>query len=596
MSMDFSEYLDVLEGQDFDETPVDLETFCYDAKYLGLLPLSDLQIVMLKAMTQVYKKETLIELYGEEKGLERSKQTYREVILQLGKGSGKDYTSTIACAYIVYQLLCLKDPAGYYGKPAGDAIDILNIAINATQAKNVFFKGFRERIRRSPWFQGKYDATQESMKFDKGITVHSGHSEREAWEGYNTLVVILDEISGFAVENNTGHTQSKTAEDIYKMYNGSLSSRFPDYGKLLLLSFPRYKNDFIQKRYDEVVAQKEVVIRSADLVVNPDLPEDFPGNTINVEWEEDHIISYREARVFALKRPTWEVNPTRSLHEYTQDFYKDMQDALSRFACMPPDSIDAFFKSRTKIETAFNQTSWAISEDGVIADWFKPIDEKQYYIHVDLAQKIDRCALSLAHVEEWVLVSIGTNYKEYQPKIVVDAIRWWTPSSTEAVNFSEVREFILDLFRLGFNIKMVTFDRWNSKGMMDELAAYGIKTELLSVGKKHYQDLSLILTEERLTGPANEILIEELLQLRVIRDRVDHPRKGSKDLSDAVTGAVYNAIARTPKEINKTIEVHTYDMLRDERKPSKVKPGGSINPPKRPPQDLEDFLADIEVI
>ena len=150
MSMDFSQYIDVLEGQDFDETPVDLETFCYDQKYLGLLPLSDLQLVMLKAMTQIYKKETLIELYGEEKGLERSKQTYREVILQLGKGSGKDYTSTIACAYIVYQLLCLKDPAGYYGKPAGDAIDILNIAINATQAKNVFFKGFRERIRRSP--------------------------------------------------------------------------------------------------------------------------------------------------------------------------------------------------------------------------------------------------------------------------------------------------------------------------------------------------------------------------------------------------------------------------------------------------------------
>jgi hypothetical protein len=132
--------------------------------------------------------------------------------------------------------------------------------------------------------------------------------------------------------------------------------------------------------------------------------------------------------------------------------------------------------------------------------------------------------------------------------------------------------------------------------MMDELSAYGIKTELLSVGKKHYQDLSLILTEERLTGPANEILIEELLQLRVIRDRVDHPRKGSKDLSDAVTGAVYNAIARTPKEINKTIEVHTYDMLKDERKPSKSRPGGSINPPRKPPQDLEDFLADIDVI
>ena len=599
MSLDFSEYIEFLEGSEFDEDPVDLETFCYSPQYLGLLPLSELQMVMLRAMTQIYKKETLVKLYGEEKGLERSKQTYREVILQLGKGSGKDYTSTIACAYIVYQLLCLRDPAGYYGKPAGDAIDILNIAINATQAKNVFFKGFKERIKRSPWFQGKYDSTQESVRFDKGVTVHSGHSEREAWEGYNTLVVILDEISGFAIENTTGHSQAKTADEIYKMYSGSLSSRFPDYGKLLLLSFPRFKNDFIQKRYNEVIAQKETIIRKKDLVVNPELPENFDGNTITVEWEEDHIVSYREARVFALRRPTWEVNPTRHIEEYTQDFYKDMLDALSRFACMPPDSIDAFFKSRTKIETAFNQPNWAISEDGVVSDWFKPVDDKQYYIHVDLAQKIDRCVVSMAHVEDWVMVSIGSNYKEYQPRVVVDAIRWWTPSSTETVNFAEVREFILDLHRLGFNIKLVTFDRWNSRGIMDELAAYNIKTELLSVAKKHYQDMSLIITEERLTGPDNQILIEELLQLRVIRDRIDHPRKGSKDLADAVCGAIYNSIAHTPKVINNVIEVHTYDMLKDERKPQPQndRPGQQIKPPKKEiPEDLEDFLAQIEII
>ncbi len=33
-------------------------------------------------------------------------------------------------------LVCLKDPARYFGKPAGDAIDIINVAINAQQAKN----------------------------------------------------------------------------------------------------------------------------------------------------------------------------------------------------------------------------------------------------------------------------------------------------------------------------------------------------------------------------------------------------------------------------------------------------------------------------
>ncbi len=39
-------------------------------------------------------------------------------------------------------------------------------------------------------------------------------------------VVILDEISGFATENTTGHDQAKTADAIYDMYRGSVVSRF----------------------------------------------------------------------------------------------------------------------------------------------------------------------------------------------------------------------------------------------------------------------------------------------------------------------------------------------------------------------------------
>ena len=107
------------------------------------------------------------------------------------------------------------------------------------------------RIEVSPWFAGKYTDKASEIKFDKSITVHSGHSEREAWEGYNVLVVILDEISGFATENTSGHDQAKTADAIYDMYRASVDSRFPDFGKVILLSFPRYKNDYIQFNQNE---------------------------------------------------------------------------------------------------------------------------------------------------------------------------------------------------------------------------------------------------------------------------------------------------------------------------------------------------------
>lgn len=593
MSLDV--FLDVLAGDEFDEKPVTAREFVTGEHYLGGPPLSEYQYKIIEASTQIYKLSTLINLYGQEAGEARFRQTYNEVIMQLGKGSGKDYTSTIACAYIVYLLLCLKDPARYFGKPPGDAIDIINIAINSQQARNVFFKGFKQRLEGSPWFAGKYNAKMDSVEFKKSITVHSGHSERESWEGYNTLLVILDEISGFAEESTSGIESAKTADKIYKMYKASVSSRFAKYGKLLLLSFPRYKDDFIQTRYNAVIAQKEVEIREHTFKMDTNLPDGIAENEFTIEWEEDHIISYSIPRVFAMKRPSWEVNPTTDINDLIGDFMGDPVDALGRFACMPPEAIDAFFKSKEKIYAAFKEMNIGVSENGVFADWFKPEPNLTYYMHVDLAQKHDRCAVALAHVDHWRNQRImGTN-NITAPYVVVDAIRYWTPTSDKSVDFTEVKNYILDLKRLGFDIRLVTFDRWNSHDMMEQLRTYGLKSETLSVAKKHYDDFALSIYEDRCSGPHNEILIKELLRLRINKDKIDHPRTGTKDLSDAVCGAIYNAISLTPKTLDRTIEVKT---VKDRMIPDNLdeKDRNVIRAPGRMPEELSDALSRIRII
>lgn len=595
-NLDFSDILEILSENVFEETPVDLEEFVTSPDYLALGPLSEHQYTMVRSMTQIYKRDTLVFLYGEDEGQKRWKQTCNEVIFQLGKGSGKDFTSTVAVAYIVYLLLCLKDPAAYYGKPPGDSIDILNIAINATQANRVFFKGFKTRIEKSPWFAGKYNPKADSVEFGKSITVHSGHSQRESWEGYNVLVVILDEISGFDLDSTSGNEQAKTAGAIYKMYRGSVDSRFPDFGKLVLLSFPRFKNDFIQQRYNAVVAEKNTVIRSHTFKIDLDLPDGTDGNEFIIDWEEDHILSYSIPKVFALKRPTWEINPTRKIEDFTIQFYSDPEDALSRFACMPPDSVNAFFKSREKVELAFNNPNHAISPDGRFEPWFQPEEGKEYFVHVDLAQKHDHCAVALAHVESWVSMKIADKMTEAAPKVIVDAVKWWTPTSTKSVDFTEVKDYIISLKQRGFNVKMVTFDRWNSFDMMQQLKNYGLNTEILSVAKKHYEDLAMVLTEERIHGPSIQLLIDELLQLRIVRDKVDHPRKGSKDLSDAVCGAVYNAVARTRKG-SRTVEVHSYKtMIRDEDlSRGETQTRANVIKPSIP-KDLAEYLDGVHII
>jgi hypothetical protein len=106
----------------------------------------------------------------------------------------------------------------------------------------------------------------------------------------------------------------------------------------------------------------------------------------------------------------------------------------------------------------------------------------------------------------------------------------------------------------------------------------------------------MVVSEDRLHGPNIKLLIDELLQLKIMRDKVDHPRKGSKDLADAVCGSIFNAISRTKFENNQEIDVHTYDSLM--RKPSRDDEEIRLNVIRAPkmPTRLADVLEGMEIL
>jgi hypothetical protein len=590
----FNDFLEVLKENQFDEIPVDAKTFVESADYLGQPELSSIQYEIVEAMSQIYRKEELQEIFGSVVGAQYfDKYTKNEIILQLGKGSGKDFVSTVACAYIVYKLLCLKDPARYYGKPSGDAIDIINVAINAQQAKNVFFKGFKTKIEKSPWFAGKYNAKADSIEFDKSITVYSGHSERESHEGLNLLLAVLDEISGFASEVGTGNEQGKTAENIYKAFRGSVDSRFPDLGKVVLLSFPRYQGDFISKRYEDVIAEKETIEKKHIFIMNENLPHDDSNNQFEIAWEEDTILSYKVPKVLALKKTTWDVNPTRKIDDFKLAFYTDLGDAMMRFACTPTFASDAFFKQKDKLEKCMTLRN-PVDNFRRFDESFKPDPEKIYYIHADLAQKHDKCAVAIAHVDKWVNIQVIKDYQQVAPMVIVDAVAWWEPKAEGPVNLSEVKQWIINLRRQGFNIGVVSFDRWQSFDIQQELKAVGIKTDTVSVAKKHYEDLAMMIYEERVAMPRIPLLLEEMSELKIMKNtRVDHPRKKSKDLADAVCGAVFGAISHTPKDSNHEIEIHTWST--STRLAEKQKAMVELDN-REMPNDVRDFLDRLNII
>lgn len=542
--MSYSDFINALTDDDiFEEKPADLKTFLYDEDYMKLPRLSQIQEDIVERGSQIYSKETILKLYGEEEARRLEKLTTRDVFLLLGKGSGKDFISQITCLYIVHKLLCLKDPAAYYGKPEGDSIDIVNMAINANQAKRVFFDGLVTRMKRCSWFRGKHETRRDDVAFDKNVNLFSMHSSFEAAEGLNILVAVLDELDGFSVEGQ--------AAAIYKALSGTVSSRFAENGKVVVLSFPRKKDGFMMQKYDDAVLDKETHEYEHVFKLKEDLPDGTPGNELRVVWTEETVTGYRFDNFYALKAPTFRVNPTKKIEDYKRDFMDDLDDTLMRVCANPPDADqNAFFRNHSRITTAFAYPNgWYDEEVDVIPD-----GKAKYYIHADLARQHDRAAVSMAHVEGMQTIDYGEDMEEHKPAVVVDLLRYWIPRKNEDINLVEIRDFIVELCQ-NYNVARVTFDQWGSYDMIKYLGRHGIKAEKFSLSRPEYNEFQLAINESRLRGPSDDELIKELKNLIIVgaNGKVDHKPGFHNDLTEAVCGATVDAIRSGPSAVKSRI-------------------------------------------
>jgi hypothetical protein len=531
----------LLRHEDLDEYPVPIDVFVGDRRYLGLPNLSEIQTEIIKMSTQIFKLPTLIQLHGEEEGQRiYDRYTQNEVICQLGKGSGKDHCARIALAYTVYLLHCLRDPLGYYGKATGIYIDLLNLAVNAQQAQRVFFEPFKNLLLSSPWFneQGFEPRVSEIFFFSRPIRCFSGHSESEGWEGYEVMTIILDEIAAFKTDNELkGDVRSKgSASAIYNMSKLSVMSRFPEIGKCILLSFPRYKGDFIQQRYDSSIEKNE-------------------------------------PKTWAIKAATWEVNPTIERHQLESEYIRNPVEARARFECEPPHMEDAFFRDADLVRNAFNVAEDPLDEDGSYKKWFNGSDNYTRFIHVDLALKRDRAALSMVHCPGLKNINTGLGV-ESLPVLNVDLVKSWSAAPGAEINFSSIRALIVDLCRR-FSVGIVSFDQWQSVEMIQSLRGMGINADFHSVKKTDYDTLMTSIYDKRLRGYWNEILVEdELLKLKLLNGiKIDHPTSGSKDLADSVAGAVFQAIQniRIDQEIEIEFDAFSHEEFESEYDEAEVR-------------------------
>jgi len=481
----------------FAQDPVDLETFLYDPSYLNLsIRLSVPQLEFVSSLSNIFEPPL-----------------HTEGVLQAGQGSGKDTCSIFINLRIIYLLQCLKSPQRYFSMDENSFIDSINVAPNADLAKNIYFMTLYNIVKNAPLFQEgspyyiKNKMTANMVTFPKNVRLLSGNSENESWQGYTPILIVLDEIDAFKSSQELRRSKSlrsEGAEGIYDTAKALVQSRFPGVGKVISLSWPRFKGSFIQKRF--VAGKKE-------------------------------LRTYVSCTDDGDPHATWEFNPSKKKADF-QDFYDtDPVLAKARFECDPPFARDAFIKDPLPVLRAFD-AEINIETDEVEWMGLKPIREVEaldkkhkYFIHVDLGLSHSNAALGIAHKGD--------------EGIVLDLVETWIPELNKEINFKEIEQFIIRLKTDGYKIVSVTYDNYQSISSLQELQNRNIPAKYKSIGRTReaYDTLKDLIYQEKLDGYFDKDVIEELLGLDLVYgDRIE-PRPGmKKDRADAVAGAVHGVL------------------------------------------------------
>ena len=278
---------------------------------------------------------------------------------------------------------------------------------------------------------------------------------------------------------------------------------------------------------------------------------------------EEEVDSYRRKGYRLLKVPPF----------YYNNFLENIDVSLTDFAGISTSSSmkyisgvkwnaiktksykNPFTKEEIEVGNAADDTSQ-------YSDYFdltaidRSLMRKPLYIHLDMSISGD--CTGIAGV--WILGkkknTDGTRSNELYYKLAFDvAIK--APKGFQ-VSFDKNREFIRWLRKVGFNICGVSSDTFQSAQIQQQLARDGFNTSIISVDRLQKVDgtnQSVCLPYQNFKACINERLLivydkcdkltDEVIQLeRLSNGKIEHEnggRSGSKDISDAVCGALYNA-------------------------------------------------------
>jgi len=560
-----SQLLNELKYDEYEEIPVDIETFLTDDNYLG------------QAWKDAGGKMKLYPFWLEQlkKLFPTNIDTDYNTLLESGaRGIGK---SEVACgcvgAYLMYRVMCMKNPLEFFHLKQTEKICFAFMNIKLSLAEEIAISKFQKTIQMSPWFmkRGRMTSFQSKPYWvpPDPIQIIIG-SQSDDVIGQPIFFAFFDEIS--FIKNQDIDKQKAKAKDMIDTAIGGMFTRFIYNGKnptmLVVASSKRSEQSFMEE-YIKTLTKTEghsvLVIDKPVWEVKPKgtysdeiffvgLGNKFLESIVIPDNDKDRLHLYKDRGYKIIEVPI----------DFKAKFLEDIERNLCDFAGISSSSSNKYMSGQVvadAIDESFKNPLPDVIETGNRKD-----DTLQYYhlfnvehipkefmnkplfIHMDMSTSGDHTGIAGV----WIAgkkVNTGEDEANDLNFRLAFSTSIKAPKGCQ-ISFEKNRKFIRWLREQGFKIKGISTDTFQSVDTGQQLAAEGFEYTVLSVDRvdsdricKPYQYLRSAVYERRFAMYRSERLFDEFVDVERNNNtgKVDHSPNFHKDILDAVCGATFNA-------------------------------------------------------
>ena len=549
---------DTLWLQDYVELPVDLDTFLCDDHYLGKTNRNG-------AAIYPYWKKSMHDIFD-------AGNQYVECVFTGATRIGKTSTAITCAAYMLYRMMCLRDPQAFFQKKEISQFSLLFFNLTLDLAKSVAFKEFNSTLAMSDWFMN-HGTMSKSLKDpvyipEGGKIVIEAGSDVSHSLGKQIFCCVLDEVN-FARSGVKDVQKAKARiKEIYDSavarVEGTFRQQGEVYGKIFAVSSKKTDSDFLEDHVSQQVAAGNEHLISFDKPQWEVLPPDqFSPERFHIAIGDRHrkgfvIADESPEALDELRDQGYQILevPIDMKTNFIADFDISLRDLAGisvpgALSFITQDIIDQCIGNR---RNPFYQEILEIGtkDTYTIEEFFhlEFIDKSLFYapmfIDVDLSLNDDKTGIS------GVALTGRKDIKGDDGKVTslpsfthVFSIDIKAPRG-DKIPYSKITAFILWLRRQHFNIERISRDQYQSEYMGQLLEEQGFTVDKLSVDRKPdgYNSFRDVLMDQRIDLLDIQELQDELIKLQ--RDAMslvpDHPIGGAKDMSDSLARATWNAI------------------------------------------------------